>query len=349
MAITDLQAPAPSRRLGRFALFAAGTLLLLVVAMTASLAVGAVSIPASEVWAILIQRIWPGHDAVLTAGRQAIVWDLRAPRTLLAAVVGAGLGVVGATMQSATRNPLSDPHLLGVSAGAALGANLAILHVGDVLGPATTPLFAFAGALAATLCVLSVARVAGAGTADRLVLTGVAVAFVVTACANMLILFADQRAAASVVFWTLGGFGASDWSTIAMPAGALLLGGGWLALKARDLNALAMGDETAATLGLSVERSRLVLLSVGAFVTGVMVAVSGMIGFIGLMTPHIARLVLGGDNRVILPASALLGALFLVAADVVARTIIAPDDMPIGIVTGVVGGAFFVALLRRRP
>ncbi|GLK54087.1 iron complex transport system permease protein [Methylopila capsulata] len=347
MAAADLDGAARPRRFHRFSLFAAATLLLLAAAMIGSLAIGTVAIPASEVWSILIHGIWPAEQSVSTAGRQAIVWELRAPRTLVAAVVGAGLGLVGAAMQSATRNPLSDPHLLGVSAGAAFGANLAILHVGDVLGPATTPLFAFAGALAATLCVLSVARMAGAGTADRLVLTGVAVAFVVMACANMQILFADQRAAASVVFWTLGGLGASDWSTIAFPTGALLIGGGWFVLKARDLNALAMGDETAATLGLSVERSRLVLLSVGAFVTGVMVAVSGMIGFVGLMTPHIARLILGGDNRLVLPASALLGSLFLVVADIVARTVIAPDEMPIGIVTGIVGGTFFVALLSR--
>jgi iron complex transport system permease protein len=348
MAAAEADAVRTTLRPRRSALFAVSALLLLLAAMAASLAVGAASIPASEVWAILLQGLSPGGDAVSTAGRRAIVWELRAPRTVLAAIVGAGLGMVGAAMQSATRNPLADPHLLGVSAGAAFGAILAILYVGDVLGPATTPLFAFAGALAATLCVLMVARAQMATTADRLVLTGVAVAFVVTACANMLILFADQRAAASVLFWTLGGFGATDWSTLAAPAAALVLGGGWFVLKARDLNALAMGDETAATLGLSVERARLALLTVGAFVTGVMVAVSGMIGFVGLMTPHIARLFLGGDNRVIIPASAVLGALALVGADIAARTVIAPDEMPIGIVTGVLGGAVFVLLLRRR-
>lgn len=348
MAPADSAVAARSRRPGRFALFASGALVLLIAAMIGSLALGSAAIPASEVWAIVLGGVWPGYEAASTPGREAIVWSLRAPRTVLAAIVGAGLGMVGAAMQSATRNPLADPHLLGVSAGAVFGANLAILHAGDIFGPVTAPLFAFAGALAATLCVLTVARISSAGTADRLVLTGVAVAFVVTACANMLILFADQRAAASVLFWTLGGLGATDWSTIAAPAVALALGGGWFVLKARDLNALAMGDETAATLGLPVERARLALLTVGAFVTGVMVAVSGMIGFVGLMTPHIARLILGGNNRAILPASALLGALFLVAADAAARTVIAPDDMPIGIVTGIVGGAFFIALLRRR-
>lgn len=348
MAAADHVGPR-SRRRFRFAVFVALTLLVVGVAMTASLALGAVAIPAGDVWAIALERVWPGLvEPYWIAGRKAIVWDLRAPRTVLTAIVGAGLGLVGAAMQSSIRNPLADPHLLGVSAGAAFGANLAILHLGDAFGPATTPLFAFMGALFTTFCVLGAARMTGGNTADRLVLTGVAVAFVVTAAANMLILFADQRAAANVVFWTLGGFGMADWTTIAIPAAALIGGLVWFLMKARDLNALAMGDETAATLGLSVDRARLAHMIAGALVTGVMVSVSGMIGFVGLMTPHMARLFLGGDNRLVLPASALLGALFLVLADIAGRTVIAPDEMPIGIVTGIVGGAFFVALLRRK-
>jgi iron complex transport system permease protein len=336
-------------RAGRLTLFAMLLILLLVVAALASLAIGAASIPFSEIRAIVVGRFWPIEGAPSwSAGREAIVWDLRAPRTVLAAIVGAGLGMVGAAMQSATRNPLADPYLLGVAAGAVFGANLAILHVGDVLGPLTTPLFAFAGALLATVAVLAIARSLAGGTADRLILIGVAVSFVMTACANMLILFADQRSAASVLFWTLGGFGASDWPVVPIPAIALALGGLWFMLKARDLNALAMGDETATTLGLSVGRARFVHLAVGAFVTGVMVSVSGMIGFVGLMMPHIARLLLGGDNRAIVPASALLGALCLVLADMAGRTMIAPDEMPIGIVTGVVGGLFVILLLRAK-
>lgn len=335
--------------LGRFALFAAPAAILLLLAMGASLAIGAASIPLSEIGSIVAGRFWPSDGPPSwSAGREAIVWDLRAPRTVLAAIVGAGLGMVGAAMQSATRNPLADPYLLGVAAGAAFGANLAILHVGDVFGPVTTPLFAFAGALAATILVLAIARFAAAGTADRLILIGVAVSFVMTACANMLILFADQRSAASVIFWTLGGFGASDWSTVPIPAAAVALGGFWFMLKARDLNALAMGDETATTLGLSVGRARFAHLAVGAFATGVMVSVSGMIGFVGLMTPHLARLLLGGDNRAVMPASALLGASCLVLADIAGRTLIAPDEMPIGIVTGIVGGLFVILLLRAR-
>lgn len=346
MATADRRPVAGSPR-ARFLWLGVATLLLVAAAMALSLLIGPARIPAGEVWAVLMEKLGLGAAHGVEPGRAAIVWELRAPRTVLAAIVGAGLGMVGAAMQSATRNPLADPHLLGVAAGAAFGANLAILHVGDAFGPATTPLFAFLGALGATLAVLAVARVTGPGTADRLILTGVAVAFVVTACANMLILFADQRSAANVVFWTLGGFGASDWSTVPVPALALALGGAWFLMKARDLNALSMGDETAATLGVPVERARLAHMVVGAFVTGVLVSVSGMIGFVGLMTPHAARMLLGGDNRLVLPASGLIGALALVLADMAARTVIAPDDMPIGVVTGVVGGLFFVALLRR--
>ncbi|MFC0282554.1 FecCD family ABC transporter permease [Camelimonas abortus] len=325
-------------------------ILVLVTAMAGSLAVGAAHIPFREVADIVMSRIAPSDMAAYwKPGFEVIVWDLRLPRIVLAALVGAGLGMVGAAMQSATRNPLADPYLLGVAAGAIFGANLAILHVGDVFGPATTPLFAFGGALAATLIVLSISRVTGSTTADRLILAGVAVSFVGTACANLLILFADQRAAANVVFWALGGFGSADWSTLPAPALALVIGGGWFMLRRRELNALAMGDETAITLGVAVGRARLLHMTVGAFVTGVLVSVSGMIGFVGLMAPHLVRMVLGGDNRLVLPASALLGATFLVLADIASRTLIAPDDLPIGIVTGVVGGLFFVLILRRRP
>ncbi len=322
---------------------------LLLGAMAGSLAVGSARIPFAEVRDIILSRILPtGAAPYWKPGLEAIIWDLRLPRILLAALVGAGLGMVGAAMQSATRNPLADPYLLGVAAGAVFGANLAILHVGDFLGPATTPLFAFAGALGATLIVLSIARLTGSTTADRLILSGVAVSFVVTACANLLILFADQRSAANVMFWTLGGFGAADWGVLPAPAIALAVGGGWFLLKRRDLNALAMGDETATTLGIAVNRARLLHMTAGAFITGVMVSVSGMIGFVGLMTPHLVRMAVGGDNRVVLPASALVGALFLVLADIASRTIIAPDDLPVGVVTGVIGGLFFVLVLRKR-
>ncbi len=322
--------------------------LALIASVSAAVSIGAVPVPLATVWGVILDRLWPGLVTPdWSAGRAAIVWDIRLPRALLAALVGAGLALVGAVLQSVTRNPLADPHLLGISSGAAFGAILALLHTGMFLGLVTVPLLAFLGALCATLLVLAVASFAQATSADRLVLTGVAVSFIVMALANVLIFLGDPRATHTVVFWMLGGLGLAQWAHLVWPALVLVLAGLWLRLNAGSLNAMTIGDETAATLGIPVARFRLSVFGVAALVTGVMVAFSGVIGFVGLMIPHIVRLVVGGDNARVLPASMLAGAVFLIWADIAARTIMRPEDMPIGIVTGLVGGLFFVWLLRR--
>ncbi len=322
---------------------------LIILALTLSVSLGSARIPFATIWSIVLNRLAPDMiEPFWSAGRENIVLSLRFPRALLAAIVGAGLGMAGAAMQGITRNPLADPHLLGVSAGAALGANVAILLVGNVLGPVTVPLFAFAGALLATLLILAVAGVTRATDRTQLVLAGVAISFIISAAANLVILFADPRAVANVVFWMLGGFGLAQWSNLAIPFAALLIAGFIFIVNARALNALAMGDESATTLGIRVTRLRFTLLIASAFVTGVLVAFSGMIGFVGLMMPHIARLLIGGDNRLVLPASALLAAIFLVLADVTARTLLAPNDIPVGIITGFIGGFFFLIMLVKR-
>jgi iron complex transport system permease protein len=281
-------------------------------------------------------------------GRDAIVWNIRFPRALLAAMVGAGLAMVGASLQAVTRNPLADPHLLGISSGGAFGAIFALLHSGLFIGLMTVPVMAFSGALMATLIVLGVTQLANASSADRLVLAGVAVSFIIMAGANGLIFLGDPRASHTVVFWMLGGLGLAQWDQLIYPLVILLACGVWLMSRTTQLNAMTVGDETAATLGIAVARFRLFVFVIGALITGVMVAFSGIIGFVGLMVPHIARILVGGDYTRVLPASALIGAIFLLWADIAARTIMAPEDMPIGIVTGLVGGVFFVWLLGRR-
>jgi iron complex transport system permease protein len=208
-------------------------------------------------------------------------------------------------------------------------------------------LLAFGGALLATLLVLLIAKFASSTSADRLVLTGVAVSFVIMACANILIFLGDPRATHTVIFWMLGGLGLAQWSHLVYPLIILALCGIWLGMQSGKLNAMTIGDETATTLGIEVERFRLIIFVVGALITGVMVAFSGMIGFVGLMIPHIVRAIVGGDYRRVLPLSALFGAIFLVWADTIARIIMAPEDMPIGIVTGFIGGLFFIWLLGR--
>jgi len=315
----------------------------------AAVAVGAVSVPLPTVVGVLANKLVPGLvEVTWSTGREAIVWDIRFPRALLAALVGAGLGLVGAALQAVTRNPLADPHLLGISSGAAFGAILALLHTGLFLGLMTVPLLAFGGALVAAMLVVGVAGLAGATSADRLVLAGVAVSFIVMAGANVLIFLGDPRATHTVVFWMLGGLGLAQWAHLIWPVAVLVPTGLWLWLRAPEMNAMTVGDETAATLGIAPARFRLQVFVAGALITGVMVAFSGIIGFVGLMMPHIVRLVMGGNNARVLPFSALFGAIFLIWADIAARVVMAPEDMPIGVVTGLIGGVFFVGLLARR-
>lgn len=333
----------------RFALLLAFGVLGLIASVVTALSVGAVAVPAGTVFGIVADKLFPGVvDIDWSRGREAIVWDIRFPRTLLAGFVGAGLAIVGAALQSVTRNPLADPHLLGISSGGAAGAVLALLHTGLFLGLLTVPLMAFAGALAATLVVLGVTHFAGATSADRLVLAGVAVSFIIMSLANILIFLGDPRATHTVVFWMLGGLGLAQWSHLLFPLGILVLTVPYLLAKAGDLNAMTIGDETASTLGIPVARFRLTVFVVGALITGVMVAFSGIIGFVGLMIPHIARFLVGGGYTRVLPVSLLLGAIFLIWADILARTLMAPEDMPIGIVTGLIGGVFFIFLLRSK-
>ena len=336
--------------LGAFALWLAVAVAVLVLSISLAVSLGAVRVPLGTVWGVIAHHVAPGlfaHGGWETA-HEAIVWQLRLPRTLLAALVGAGLAVVGATLQAVTRNPLADPHLLGISSGGAFGAIVALLHTGLIFGLATVPIFAFIGALFATGLVLPVSRTAHATSSDRLVLAGVAVSFIVMALANVMIFLGDPRATHTVVFWMLGGLGLAQWTQLAFPLVVLIGCTLWFLMRARDFDAMTIGDETASTLGINVTGFRLMAFVMGALVTGVMVAFSGIIGFVGLMVPHIVRMVVGGANIRVLPASVVTGAIFLVWCDILARTVMAPDDIPIGVVTGLIGGVFFVWLLRKR-
>ena len=353
MTETPLASPAsPASSALRLTRRAGGVLVgggLLLLAILTAVSVGAVPVPLSTVWSILAHQLAPGLVTPdWTPGREAIVWDIRFPRALLAVLVGAGLGITGAALQAVTRNPLADPHLLGISSGGAFGAIAALLHTGLFLGLLTVPLMAFGGSLAATLFVLAIARVTGATSADRLVLAGVAISFIIMAGANILIFLGDPKATHTVVFWMLGGLGLAQWSHLIYPIAVLIPVSLWLWSRSAALNAMSLGDETAASLGIPVARFRLSVFVAGALITGVMVAFSGLIGFVGLMMPHLVRFAVGGDNARVLPLSALAGAIFLTAADTVARIVMAPEDMPISVVTGLVGGVFFLWLMARR-
>ena len=344
--VVNYQMMKPNRKVISF--FCLGSILL-IISLSIGISVGAVSVQTSTVWGIILNKFSPDLiEQSWSKGKEAIVWDIRFPRTILAIMVGSGLAIVGASLQSVTRNLLADPHLLGISSGGAFGAILALLHTGLFIGLLTVPLLAFLGALFATFIVLIVSRLTSSTSADRLVLAGVAVSFIVMSCANILIFLGDPKATHTVVFWMLGGLGLAQWNQLIYPLIVLLICGLWLFSQARVLNAMTVGDESASTLGINVTKFRFVIFVVCALITGVMVAFSGIIGFVGLMVPHIVRMIVGGDYFRVLPLSALLGAIFLLWADIAARKIMPPEDMPIGIVTGLVGGIFFVWLLRRK-
>lgn len=342
-------APARTRRsvpAGPLALLLAAGLL---AALTAAVAWGSTSIPPGEVWSVVWRRL-TGH-APRPGTNDLIVWQLRLPRALLAALVGAGLGLVGTAMQALVRNPLADPYFLGVSNGASLGAVAAIvlgLGTGGALGLGLSGA-AFAGALATFALVWAVARRGGGFAPLRLVLAGVAIGQFLSGFTSYLVLQAgDEQQTHSVLFWLMGSLSGASWPLLAAPAVAvpavLLL----LQARARGLNALLMGDETAAGLGIDVVRLRRELFAVTSLLTGVLVAVSGAIAFVALMVPHVCRLVVGGDHRRLLPVSALFGALLLVVVDLVCRTAMETQELPVGVVTSLIGAPALLYLLDRR-
>lgn len=278
----------------------------------------------------------------------AIIRDLRLPRSVQAALVGAALAASGAAFQALLRNPLAEPYILGVSGGAAVGAVFAI-----VLGLSGTawaiPLAAFAGALLAIGLVLRIASSVGRALDTRiLLLSGVVVGAFFNACILLALISADTESFRSAIFWMMGSFSGATWRGSGVLALYLLPALAILLALARPLNLLSIGEETAAYLGASVERTKLLAYATASLLAAAAVAVSGVIGFVGLVVPHTIRLLWGGDYRFLIPAAALLGATFLVLADALARTAAAPNELPVGVVTAFVGVPFFVWLLRRK-
>ncbi|WP_192563329.1 FecCD family ABC transporter permease [Pseudomonas gozinkensis] len=334
-----------NRRYG-WLLIALGAVLL--VSCVVSLGFGPARVPVEVVRRILLHKLFGLGVPDWSAGQEHIVWLIRVPRMLLGALVGAGLALIGAVLQAVTRNPLADPHLLGVTSGATLGAVIVVLHVGEIVGLLTLPIAAFIGALLSMFLVLGIANRQGRLDSDRLLLCGVAVSFVMMAIANLLLFMGDHRASSAVMFWMLGGLGLARWELLAVPALSVLLGLILLIGMARPLNALMAGEQTAVTLGLNARAVRLRVFVIASLMTGVLVSISGSIGFVGLMVPHIARRLIGAEHRRLLPVCVLLGSVFLVWVDVAARTLIAPEDLPIGVATAALGGLFFIGLMRRR-
>ncbi len=318
--------------------------------ITIAVMIGPVSIRPSVVWRVALDSLVPRLLSPTWQPFEAsIVWDVRLPRVLLASIVGAGLAVVGAALQALLRNPLADPYLLGTSAGAALGAVGMLLFGASVLGSLSVSAAAFVGALLATVSVYALAWTSGRFPAARLVLSGVAVSYLFSSMTNLLIFRAPSgEQARTALFWMLGGLAAARWESLGLPAAVVLVCTGVLVTYGRTLNILSLGEEAAATLGVDAAHLRRIGFVVTSLTTGVLVALSGGIGFVGLMVPHLVRLVVGADHRRVLPVSALVGAIFLTWADVLARVVVAPEELPIGIVTAFAGAPCFLWLMRSR-
>lgn len=281
---------------------------------------------------------------------EAIVWTVRLPRALMGAAVGACLAISGAALQAMVRNMLADPYILGVSGGASTGAAAAILFgVGAAMGEYAQSVLAFVGALGAALLVFAIARAGGRVTSLRLLLSGVAVGYALTAVTNLLIFSSDSaEGSRSVMFWMLGSLSLARWNAFLVIAVlAAALGTLIMLLGARVLDALSAGDEIAHGLGISPDRARIGFLIVVSLCTAAAVAGAGSIGFVGLVIPHLARRLVGARHRVLIPASALLGSLFLLWADAVARIVMQPRELPIGVITAAIGAPFLLILVRR--
>lgn len=331
------------------AVVAAALALLLVLAILASATIGQLAVPPSQVLGSVLRAI--GIDTPLAptdATVEATLWAVRFPRTAMAIVVGAALAVAGAVMQAIFGNPLAEPGVVGISAGGALGAALGIVLGATAFGMWTSAALAFAGALGATVLVYAVARAGGRTEVVTLLLTGIAVNAFAGAGLAFLLFVADTGSREQIVFWQLGSLNGSRWPEVGIVAVAVVVAGALALSRSRRYDLLALGERNARHLGVDVERLRLLSIVLVAVLTGAAVAFVGIISFVGLVVPHLIRMLIGPSHRPLLVSSALGGALLLVCSDLLARTIVLGADLPIGLLTSLVGGPFFFFLLFRQ-
>ncbi len=358
---TDIAAKPASKHSiisSRYGFTAVIVVLLIITVLSAGAAVsfGQVEIPVSQSYRILLHQITGiqiGDVQDLTSGSFVdIIWKIRFPRVLMALFIGAGLTLCGTIMQAAVQNPLADPYILGISSGGSLGATFAIL-IGfgtmGILGQTGVAFWAFAGAVGASLLVLLLANAGGKMTSVKLVLAGMVINALCTAFANFIVYFANNaEGIKTVTFWTMGSLAASSWDKLPLIAVSVTLAAAFFLMQFRALNAMLLGDEAAVTLGISLGAYRRAYMILTALITGIMVASCGMIGFVGLIIPHLVRGLVGSDHRRLLPASILFGAIFLIWTDVIARTIVPNVELPIGIITALIGAPMFMYMLVKK-
>jgi iron complex transport system permease protein len=330
--------------IGRKLLFIFSSLLLIVLIAGLAATLGSYQISVTEVYAIILRGIL--HGPATTA--ELVVWNLRLPAIIMGILAGIGLAIAGTTMQAVVRNPLASPYTLGIASAAGFGAALAIiLGKGLATGQYLIIANAFVFAVLSAFVIYGLSRHRGA-TPETMILAGIALMYLFSAMTGILQYFSEEKAVAEVVFWMFGSLGRASWDKLPFVAAILALSVPLLMLKAWDLNALGAGDESAKSLGVNVHQTRALCFVLASFMTAGVICFTGTIGFIGLVSPHICRMVIGGDNRYLLPASGLFGAVLLLSADTIARRIIAPTVIPVGLVTAFMGVPLFLFLILKR-
>ena len=320
---------------------------LLAAALLLNVGMGAVEIGPAQVVGILLKHAGIGTGIDFTTQQDAVLWNIRVPRVILGLATGASLAIAGCALQGVFRNPLADPGVIGVSSGAALGA-IGIIMLGVApLGAYTLPAAAFGGGLLLTLGVYAMSRRDGRTEVVTLILTGVAANAIAGGAIGFLTFYANDAQLRNIVFWSLGSIGGASWDSAKAAFVVALVGVALLVRFGRSLNLLALGEREAFHLGVDPERTRLAVIGLAALLTGAAVAFAGIVGFVGLVVPHLLRLTMGPDHRRLLPASALFGASLLLFADLVSRTIVIPRELPLGVITALVGGPYFLWLIHR--
>ncbi|WP_283699916.1 FecCD family ABC transporter permease [Clostridium perfringens] len=326
-------------------------ILLFISSIILGISFGAVDIPPYDVYRVFLYKVFGikigNLDEILNSTLFDIIWGVRMPRVLLGAFAGMALAMVGVIMQATIQNPLGDPYILGLSSGASLGATFSILiGFSGVLSSFGAPLGAFLGALMASIFVYFLARIGGRITPFKMILAGMVISSICSSLTSLIIFLSkDNEGIRTVNFWMMGSLAGAEWSNIVLPIAISVIPLIYFFTQYRNLNLMVLGDETSITLGLNIEKHRKIYMILSSLITGVIVSVCGTIGFVGIMIPHIVRLIFGTDHKTLLPFSALVGAIFLIWADVIARCAIINMELPIGIITSVIGAPFLLWLM----
>lgn len=326
-------------------------ILLFISSIILGISFGAVDIPPYDVYRVFLYKVFGikigNLDEILNSTLFDIIWGVRMPRVLLGAFAGMALAMVGVIMQATIQNPLGDPYILGLSSGASLGATFSILiGFSGVLSSFGAPLGAFLGALIASIFVYFLAKIGGRITPFKMILGGMVISSICSSLTSLIIFLSkDNEGIRTVNFWMMGSLFGAEWSNIVLPIAISVIPLIYFFTQYRNLNLMVLGDETSITLGLNIEKHRKIYMILSSLITGVIVSVCGTIGFVGIMIPHIVRLIFGTDHKTLLPFSALVGAIFLIWADIIARCAITNMELPIGIITSVIGAPFLLWLM----